>query len=845
MKAFLRHIIRSADESRGQMAVIVITIAVVTAMIFIAFSMSDVFYNVNMAEYDRVAQGADMLIGSNFNTNTTFSLSRAESIISTLPEGTVTDVSYFYKATSVLKTDTRSKTVLIEATDMSDYLNRHPLRYADVYSVEDAASEAEYAEKISQYSPVVIGKRFAEQNDISAGDVVEIYLPQYESYTSLLVRYIAVNEGIFSSAADVNMLVDFTAVGNVGAITAAYVTFAEPGMYEEYLPFFEEAFPAVSVDEGNNMGEVMNIVKNNTLLLAVGLAFLIVTMSLILFTSYLIISRNRMSEMVVFKAAGATPAEVAGIMFGEVVFYLIIGGAVGLILGRFAMTLAANILIPAAANAVTYEVWKYVLSFLIAVAVTFIATSGPVISVSKKTVRELTSESFRFGRAHKPYTVFIALLILAGAVTAYVLTEGIALAVSAVALVAAAAFFAYAAVPHIIRFFAYLTKRNRRGGAFALSGAGITRNRAMGTVTTLVSVVVAFSFLVVEVVGLVQSAIVPFETRYRADVVVNVGRDFGDHTVSDLDAAVDSTYGVEWSGRFNYFDYYLPGSDSEEWTLYGVEDMETLYHCIMSDDEALAERWNATENPIVLSTDMMLRYGLKTGDTITVAPSDKDYANRVRTFTVVGEDTTVTEYDRVGYVKYSVIAEIRESCTYLIDVADDADANEVFVNLRSNVEKLNIPLAFALEFDEWAYAASSSLDGVSSLLSLLQTLVYLVAVIGIVNISAVTFFDRRNEFKLYRISGMSSSDYMRFSLGEGLIAGGAGVLTGFVIGYGINLLVPSLGSIIGKYLALDAFPVWLLAVAAAALALFIGCWLTIAATAKDVKISSVNERIRT
>ena len=33
MKAFLRHIIRSADESRGQMAVIVITIAVVTVPI--------------------------------------------------------------------------------------------------------------------------------------------------------------------------------------------------------------------------------------------------------------------------------------------------------------------------------------------------------------------------------------------------------------------------------------------------------------------------------------------------------------------------------------------------------------------------------------------------------------------------------------------------------------------------------------------------------------------------------------------------------------------------------------------------------------------------------------------
>ncbi len=845
MKAFLRHIFRSADESRGQMTVIIITIAVVTAMIFIAFSMSDVFYNVNMAEYDRVAQGADMLIGSNFNSNTAFSLSRTEAVVATLPEGTVADASYFYKATSVLKTETRSKTVLIEATDMADYLNRHPVRYADVYSVEDTSGQAEYEETVSAYSPIVVGSRFAEENGIKAGDIVQIYLPLYESYTSLLVRYIAVNEGIFSSAADVNILVDFSAVGNMGSITAAYITFAEPGMYEEYLPYFEEAFPAITVDEGNNAGEVMTIVRNNTLLLAVGLAFLIVTMSLILFTSYLIISRNRMSELIVFKAAGATPTQVAGIMFGEVMLYALIGGGIGLVLGRFVMTLAVGILLPNASGAVTYDVWKYIVSFVIACAVTVLATSGPVISVSKKTVRELSSESFRFGKEHKPYMIAVAALITAGAVTAYVLTKGIALVVSAIALVAAAAFFAYTAVPYLIKLFSFLTRSNRSGGAFALAGTGIGRNRAMRTVTTLVSVVVAFSFLVVEVVGLVRSAIVPFESRYRADIVVNVGRDFGNYSPEILDGVIDSTYGVEWSGRFNYFDYYLPDSESDEWTAYGVTDMETLYHCIVSEDSLIAERWNAADNPIVLSKDMSLRYGLGIGDRLTVTPSDKDYASRVQTFTVVGIDETVTEYDRVGYVRYSVIAAMRDSCTYLVDVKPGADVNEVFVNLRANVEELNIPLAFVLEFDEWAYADSSSLEGVGSLLNLLQTMVYVVAVIGIINIAAVTFFDRRNEFKLYKIAGMTYSDYMRFSLGEGLITGGAGVVTGFVIGYGINMLVPSLGSIIGKYFALTAVPVWLIVVAAAAFGLFLGCWSAIAASAKNLKLSSVNERIRT
>ncbi len=853
MKAFLRHILRSADSSRLQMTVIIVTIAVVTAMIFVAFSLSDIFYNINMAEYDRVADGADILIGNNFSSNTMFSMNRAKAVLSSMPE--VKEVTYFYKTSSVMKTEDKSKTVLIEATDLSDYLTRHPVMFKDEFTPSDlgegAENQAYFEELVSNYPAVVIGESFAAENGIEAGDIIEVYLPMHENYISLLVRYIAVNEGIFSSAADVNLLTDFSAVGNIGMITAAYVTLNDPADFESARDYLQAAFPAVEVTEGNNYAEVMGIVRNNTLLLAIGLVFLIVTMSLILFTSYLIIARNRMSEMVVFKAAGATPGQVAGIMLMEVSFYAVVGAALGLILGRLVMTVAVSALVPKGMGTVNYAVWKYVCSFILAFAVTVLASLGPVISVSKKSVRELSSNSFKFHKPVKPYVLPVALLLTGGAVAAYLTTEGIFLAVSAVAVVAASAFTAHSLVPYILKLFGAITAKYPKGGAYALSGLGAVRNNAMMSVTTLVAVVIAFSYLVVEVVGMVQGAIVPFETRYRADLVVNVSRDTGDHTLEEVDGAIGAVYGVEWSGRYNSFDYYVPGSDSDEWTLYGVKDMGTLSRCIIPSGEfaAIEERWNAVaaagKNPIVISRDMALRCGYGVGDEFSVSPSDIDFSDDVCTFTVVGIDETVTEYDRVGYVEFSALTKYRDSCIYLVEVADDADETTVFKALRSAVEALDIPLAFTLEFDEWAYAGSGSLEGVSALLTLLQILVYVVAVIGIINISTVTFFDRRSEFRLYRIVGMSASDHMRFSLGEALIAGGTGALTGFLIGFGINLLVPSLGSIISKYLALEIFPVWLVAVTFAAFALFIACWTAIAAASgKELKPDSVNERPR-
>ena len=95
MKAFIRHILRSADSEKGQVAIIVITIAIVTCMVFIAFGMYDVFFNINMAEYDRVAQGADMLLGDNFSSGETFSKARLERVLASEPASDIKDIYYF------------------------------------------------------------------------------------------------------------------------------------------------------------------------------------------------------------------------------------------------------------------------------------------------------------------------------------------------------------------------------------------------------------------------------------------------------------------------------------------------------------------------------------------------------------------------------------------------------------------------------------------------------------------------------------------------------------------------------------------------------------------------------
>lgn len=840
MKAFIRHILRSAESEKGQVAVIIITIAVVTAMIFVAFSMYDVFFNLNMAEYDRVAEGADMLLGDNFGGGGLFSKARLDRILSAEPEGEIKDITYFAKTASILKTDTESKSVLVEATDLEEYISKHQIKYVEIFDENTPSPDIPYLESAG-YSSVIIGQNFAKESNIKAGDKVEVYLPTYGMYTTLIVRAIALNEGIFGSTADMNILVDFDAVGNQGQVNAVYINFTDEALFEKYEALFETYFPSVECKEGNSYSEVVGIVTNNTLLFSIALIFLVATLMLILFTAYLIVSRNRMSEMIIFKSAGATPTQVALIMLGEVLFYSLVGGAVGLMLGRVVMGIVSSALLPMAPHAVTYPVWKFIVSYVISVVVSILSTLVPVIQVSKKTVRELSSNGFKISKEVKPLTLIISSVIVVGIAIAYAFLSGIALLVLSVALIIAIAFWIYCAIHFVTKLIGIALKKITKGGAMYLSGISVTRSSSMQTVTTLIAVVITFSFLITQLVGIVKDATIPFRERYQADYVVLAQNGLELSEFDVIKGTALNIDGIDGAGWFSTVDYFLPDGEND-FTVYGVNDYWTLVHCTEGLDSGTEARWAQAENPIVLNQNIVMMLGnVKIGDKVTFSPIDEDYKTEQHTFTLVGIDKSVSQWDMVAYCNHSFTYRITDRANFLV-TADGSQTNETFVELRDAIEEINIPYTFALTYHEWAYAEQESFQGVGPLMTLLQILVWFISLMGVANIAIVTVYDRRAEYRLYKLSGMSQADYLKFSLGEGIVSGLSGGVLGFIAGYAVNMLVPSLGSIIQRYKGFAIMPLELVITFLIGVSAFLALWMLIALVNRKNTIKSINER---
>lgn len=845
MKILLKHVLRSAGDKPKQIAIIIITVILTSMMIFTAFSLYDIFFNLNIMEYDRVAQGADMLLGDNGMPNEYFSKARLDAVLGEdLENGEIKSITYFAKFGSVLKTEDDSKQVLAEATYLADYLRLYPIEYVEKFTAETQGADVAYAESGS-YNIVIIGESFARKTGLQAGSLIELYVPTSSLYAKFLVKYVAANKGIFSSPADLNVLVDLEAVGNRGQISAAYINFNSPGSFEKYEELFAQEFPAVKCGEGNGVSEVRAIAGNNTLLFGIALVFLVATMMLILFSSYLIIAKNSVGETAVFKACGASPASITGIMLLEVGFYGLIGGLIGLLAGRAAVAAAGYALIPLVYKAITYKFWKYAATLAITVAVTLLATLAPIRSLSKKTIRELSSTPVKHARKVHPAVWGASAAALAAVLIGYFLASGTALLILTVALAAALAFFAYCSMFYLTLGASKLIGKLAKGGAFRLSALTVRRNGALHTVSSLTAAVISLVFLITEIVAMVNYAVTPFNSRYSADYVANAAVTLGNYSAEEIKSTFLGIEGVSYAGYFGSHEFYYPGSTDEDdtWTVYGTDNYATVKHTAPELQGEYEKIWNDTANAVILNNDMALRLGLSVGDEFSVYPKSADYGSMKFVFKVVGIDKKTTQWDQVGICKYDMIAGIASGARFLIDTDGSRDEAATFRELRQKTENFNVRGFYLLRFDEWAYATSDNFAGVSGLLVLLQIALFAVAAAGLINISVVTAYDRRAELKIYRLNGLTDGEYIRLSLGEGLVlalsAGGIGLAAGLIF----SRMMPVLSTVIDKYIAFPIFPLSLVAVVAGGIAAFTLLWVAIAYVGRKNKPLPYNSRL--
>ncbi len=802
MGVLLKHTLRSSGRNKFQTLVVLFTVVIVTAILFISLSFSDIFTNIIINEYSRLTVDADVMIG-NTGGGETYSKATVEKAL----EGNqnIQSVTYFLRSYAVCKTDEDNFYVYVEATDLKTFVNKDN----GFFLVDETTPSA--------LPPAIISEKFADTYGLSLGETFEIVSPISGHNIPFMVTHIMETDGFFGSSTLNSILVDIADVESMGLVNNTLIKLKDTALFDETVEQLKASLPHVAVGDAMPTQLIRSLGQQTTSLFAVALVFVIAIMLVILATSYLIVLKNRMNEMAIFKSVGATPLNTTFILLLEAVLYGVIGAVLGIILSRVALEYLLSAFLPYQKNAITYNVWKYVVAFILGTMTSIVAALPSIISYAKKSIRQLTEKGEKHVKTYDWRLVLAVTLLVVGLLIALLTVDNnvvfIVLAVLALPLLILDVVIG---TPYVVKGVSWCLSKICRSGIGRLSSLGVKRNSSTHLLTVLVVVVISFSFLFVSVINIVISSMDPYNTRYDADVVVTypsgISTEKCDEVTShykDIDGVTDAVYYTSTS-----YGIYKDGNRTDYTvTVHGVSSADAIQYIVTDIDEDVVQAFDTVNNPIIFNYDHLKRTGLKVGDEIGLGYYVRTSTDELEfvldgTFTIVGVENTVKDWTQTAIAFSSDMTingkEQSSSVTVLVNGDADFKAIDQYASLDGG---------YAILYDNWAYATSSDIKGVINLLYVLEVIFVAIAMLGILNVTVVATIDRERELYLMRISGMDYTGYVKMMTVEGSIIGISGCIGGLLSGLYLSSLVPTLASLVDKYVAYPVIPYQLIVVA--------------------------------
>ncbi len=827
MKFLLKNTLNSLRKNKGQVFVIMITIILVTMLSFVSFSMSDIFTQTLKIEYDRIANGADMLVGTHIPEIDMF-YSRAK-INNLLDFNDVEDIMYFTRFGTVLKTEKSNYTILLEATDLEEYLTKNNVRFIASYKPKP--------EELG-YPLFIIDPILAEKADLKAGDLVEIYNPIMSSYIKMRVGHIAYKEGIFASAVGRNILLDFSAIENIGQINSTYINFKKDSDFQKYEKIFLDNLPNIRISEGDSRSRVKVWVANNLSVLGVAMGCILLLMSIILLSTYNIVIKHKEKEMITLKSLGTSPKQIVIMLLLEVFIYAFVGITIGMLLGQIIFSGILKVVSPVIFNGISFPMWKYIATVGLTLGLTILTVIVPIIKMSKKTMVELNQENIKIAKLTNPIYLIISIaLVIVLMIVYFFIPEGVAKMVISFAIVPLTILIIIFSSGYLYNLFSH----SIRDTSFGIAGYSSIRNGNIKRLATILAIIIVFVVFIVDAVDLVKIITKPELDRFNADYIIIATKPRENETYQDFVNELNLMNGVEQATYFNETRWFYSTLDfkdpSGNMALYGISDKKMLRISTERLSESAYKDWDLYDNAIVLSEDVALRLNKKIGDEVVFIPAVKEFESKM-TFKIVGIDKKLTVHDEKAYVKYKMVSHHKEGVNYLI-VSD----RDIFLDLRDKVESSSIENAYLLPYEEWAKQDNGVGEELNYILYLLQILVYSVALVGILNLAIMSIHSRQNELDIYKMSGMGNKDFKNLVLGESFIITSTGSLLGIFGGLLVNFAIPGVYQLVDHYISFNIAPANIFIVSILASVVFIISWVFISFYIRRKRVISINSRL--
>ena len=640
---------------------------------------------------------------------------------------------------------------------------------------------------------MILGEQAADRYGLSVGDSLRVEI------NGGLHRFrlcgIARSTGFFtddgSSVAAIVPLEVLSSIFDVrGRVSLLYIKTRHDAEIPELMKELEDVYPRYHVRETVTREQIQEWSESITVPFKVMLVLVLAISVFIIFTSFQVITFERLPVIGTFRSLGATKRTTDLVLFGESLIYGILGGVFGCLLGIgviYAMVrLNSGDWLQDVSTIVRFTPGQLLTSFLLAVGLSCGSSTVPIIRTSRIPVKEIILGLYRRTAGRNSWKSLLGVLFIAvGMTVPFIVPRQMALVVDTACIVMTL-IGTVMLVPLVTGLCVKLFEKVNAlvfGNIGVLAAKNMKNSRTVQNNTALLAIGISGLFMINTINHSVMVSVTQLYREARFDIMMSswgMDRNF-EQRVRTV-PGVEETYGI-----YNQWNTKVADSEEEITFIQGIQAgryPEYWDYRFSGNRAELLEELDRDRN-IILTVDLKKRLEADVGDTVILELSGRDKEYRVIGFfsalMMDGDYALVSE----RFLKQD--ARLRYYGDIYIKTDDDPD--DVEDGLR---EKFRRRRPWIMTMEQMEKNNVQSNKDLFLILRGFSIMAMLIGIIGIVNNFLISYLERKRTLALFRATGMSRGQTVGMIFVEALGGGIIGVILGLITGVLILYVVPHL-----------------------------------------------------
>jgi len=763
MKIIIKHVLRNIKSKKLLSSLIILSVAVSSAMLFVALSISGSLTGTYEKTLRNAAGKSDILISPEQRMANVF-------FDSNPGQAKLPDAHYLPEIEVI--------GLYEPAPKIAEWLSIRAVRPADLNRLY--TFEISQGSSLLKENQILISAETAARFSLKLHNEIKVSINGETA--DFEVAGIAQNNGLFSGEARTKAAVipleTARRILRCGNQANSIHVFLNGNATSDALTALESAYPNLTVKETVSQKEIESGSGSFSMTFFLMFAVSCGMCVFIIYSSFRIVIAERLETLGTFRSVGASKRKSNLILFLEIAAYGAISGILAMALGIVLLLIISNQLM-ASGGAAEFSLLHLAITFAFSVILSLLCSIPPIRAAAKIPIKDIILRSW--AGLHKGRSVarfMIGVFLLAAGLIApslSVFTYNMAVIMSALVLV-------FVGIVFVIPFLtSVLTAMLQKLFPNGLPPKNLRKSKGALSIITLITIGMAV-ILVISDANLTMNRATE-DAFALLDYQIEAAGMPSDEALEKDIAAVP---GVEAAGGvYVKNDVEITGFDDLA-TLYGMnrQKFETLFrYTLQGAEDAL---WSAVESgrSILLSEDYLNRFSLKVGDEIQLAYKASKHRYKIAgiinemqnsgNVAVISEENFKVDFNAKSYRFIAVKAAVDVQ-----KVEDDIQA--ALWNRQLNLTALGDIQRETREINKTVFM----------ILDYMTLLASLIGIIGIVNNLIISFMERRRSLAMLRAVGMSKRSCVRMISVEAGIIGLIGGTLGFLGGLCLSQTIPS------------------------------------------------------